>query len=326
MITNMVDISIVIPVYNAETLIDRCLDSVFTQSVDYNLEVILVDDGSTDNSVKKINNRKEQEFIRLFKQPNSGPAKARNKGIQEAQGKYLAFLDADDYWLPGFLEVTFKFLEAHAECVAVSVAQKHLTTSGVNEAPCGWERITDREQLVLKDFYSFWAEHDHVCTGSIMIRTKIAKDTGGQRTDLRICEDLEYWAFIATYGKIGYIPKLLFVSDGSKVTETVGWVQKHLPRWNAAVTIEEWQKRILRKRPQLAEHLGFKKARGRIAKNLAYSILLSKRYELAKEQIERYGKTFPNDKVTKMLRLAVWNSIFWHVISRLLVFREYHRK
>lgn len=322
---NQIDISVIIPVYNAGALIDRCLDSVFNQAGDLNIEVVLVDDGSTDNSVDLIRARKEQDRIRLFQQKNSGPSKARNKGIMEATGKYIAFLDADDYWMPEFLGATFKFLEAHADCVAVSVAQRHLTVSGEYESPRNWTKITLGREMVPYDIYKFWADNNHICTGSILIRSTVAKDTGGQREDLRICEDLEYWALIASYGHIGFIPQILFVSDGSKVTESVGWVQKHLPRWNAAVSVEEWQKRLVEKVPALLSNKSFLKARGRIGRNLAYSLLLSKRYGLAKQQIKKFGKTFPKDKMSWVLRIGASNPLFWLIVSRALVRREYNR-
>lgn len=320
-----IDVSVIVPVYNAVELLDRCLDSIFGQETDRTIEVILVDDGSTDNSVELIRRRPEQDRIRLFQQVNSGPSKARNKGIEEARGRYLAFLDADDYWLQGFIDTTAGFLDRHPECVAVSVAQRHLTTSGEHVVPAHWESLASDDGVVLEDFYRFWADSNHICTGSILIRTEVAKSTGGQREDMRVCEDLEYWALLGTYGKLGYLPKLLFVSDGSKVTANVGWVQKHLPRWNAAVTIDEWEERIIAHMPEIASDPSFIRSKGRIAKNLTYNILLSKRYALAKEQIKKHGHTFPNDKVARLLRLAASNPLNWLVISRLLVKREYSR-
>jgi glycosyltransferase involved in cell wall biosynthesis len=321
-----IDISVIIPVYNAGILINRCLDSVFGQISNCNVEVILVDDGSSDNSLDLIRQRPEQDKIQLICQKNSGPANARNKGIENARGKYIAFIDADDYWLPTFFKTTSDFLDNHNHCVAVSVAQRHLTTKGSHESPEGWKYLTDGKSVVLNDFFSCWAEYNHVCTGSILIRTDIVKSIGGMREDLRICEDLEFWALVASYGKIGYIPELLFISDGSKVTENVGWVKKHLPRWKAAVPVDDWQKRILDNCPELVKNKGFLKARGRIARNLAYAILLSKRYNLAKKQIKKYGKDFPNDNMSSLLNAAVNNPINWFIISRALVYREYHRK
>jgi glycosyltransferase involved in cell wall biosynthesis len=97
---NCVDISVIIPVYNAALLLDRCLDSVFFQKTKYDVEVVLVDDGSTDDTIGVIKRRKEQNDILLYQQENAGPAIARNKGVELAHGEYCAYLDADDWILP----------------------------------------------------------------------------------------------------------------------------------------------------------------------------------------------------------------------------------
>ena len=75
------DISIIIPVYNAVPLLERCLDSIFNQTTLYSYEVILVDDGSTDNSVEVIKARLEKNIV-LYQQQNAGPSAARNKGVE----------------------------------------------------------------------------------------------------------------------------------------------------------------------------------------------------------------------------------------------------
>ena len=316
------DLSVIIPVYNAEALINRCLDSIFSQQGQYEIEVICIDDGSTDNSVEIIKNRKEKNII-LLQQENAGPAKARNKGMNVAKGRYMAYLDADDYWLPGFIEETITFMDTHTECIAVTVGQKHLTTSGTHILPAIINN-SNAKTLVLDDFYAFWMEHNHVCTGSIVIKTDIAKTAGGQREDLRICEDLEFWALLATFGKFGFIPKLLFVSDGSKVTATIGWVEKHIKRWNAAVPVECWEKRLL-KRLQHPLPDAYIKKRGEIAQNLSYSILLSKRYDLAREKVLKYGKDFPKGKMKLLLTWGAKTKLTWYIVSRVLTYREYHR-
>ena len=120
------DLSIIIPVYNAAPLLDRCLDSIFSQTTQYTYEVILVDDGSTDNSIEIIKSRKEKK-ITLYQQKNSGSSVARNKGIELARGEFIAFLDADDYWLNGFIEETLSFIKFDNDLVAVNVAQRHLS-------------------------------------------------------------------------------------------------------------------------------------------------------------------------------------------------------
>ena len=89
-------ISIIVPVYNAEKYLDSCLNSIINQSYN-NLEIIMVNDGSKDNSVEIIEKYcVRDERIKLFHQENQGAPAARNKGIIESQGKYLLFFDADD--------------------------------------------------------------------------------------------------------------------------------------------------------------------------------------------------------------------------------------
>lgn len=320
----MIDLTVIIPVYNAGLLINRCLDSIFTQLGGYEVEVICIDDGSTDNSVEIIEHRKELN-ITLLRQPNSGPAAARNKGIAAAKGRYLALLDADDYWQPGFIAETVSFLDAHSECIAVSVAQRHITLSGDHLAPAYISESGHREEgFVLDDFYTFWSKYNHVCTGSITIRTKIAQQTGGQREELRICEDLEFWAYLATFGQLGFIPKVLFVSDGNRITEKIGWIEKNIKRWNSAPTVEAWEQRI---RYRMCDSIpdSYQKARGRIARNLCYSIILSKRSRLALDQVRKYSCDFPSGIMTKYLRLASINKLLWSLMTWLLLYREYHR-
>lgn len=241
---NNIDLSVIIPVYNAALLLNRCLDSVFKQTTSYSVEVILVDDGSTDNSVELIRARKEPN-IHLYQQKNSGPSVARNVGIEHAQGRYAAFLDADDYWKDGFIEKTISFLDEHTECVGVSVGQKHVVYGAGNIIkPDFLKDETDKQKsFVIDDFYSFWAENDHICTGSMTMRADILKQTGGQRSDLRICEDIEFWLMLASYGKIGLIPEVLFVADGGAIVARYGW-KKYVNRFQNIPSFESWKKRI----------------------------------------------------------------------------------
>lgn len=94
-INNMKDISIIVPIYNAEKYLNKCLDSLINQTKK-ELEFILINDGSTDTSEEIIKNYKDNR-IKYFKNKNQGIGKTRNFGISKAQGKYLMFLDSDDY-------------------------------------------------------------------------------------------------------------------------------------------------------------------------------------------------------------------------------------
>jgi glycosyltransferase involved in cell wall biosynthesis len=103
-------VSIIIPTFNREKELERALNSVFSQTYT-NWEICIVDNNSSDNSIQLINNYNNPR-IKLYTINNKGVIGAsRNLGIQKAKGKYLAFLDSDDWWSSRKLEVSVKFLE-----------------------------------------------------------------------------------------------------------------------------------------------------------------------------------------------------------------------
>lgn len=97
----MCDVSVVIPAYDAEGFLARAVESVLGQSIPPR-EILVVDDGSTDGTADVA--RRLGERIRYLRQENAGPSGARNRGIGAAAGEWVAFLDADDWWLPRRLE------------------------------------------------------------------------------------------------------------------------------------------------------------------------------------------------------------------------------
>lgn len=106
-------ISVIIPVYNVEKYLRECLDSVLNQTL-RNIEVICVDDGSTDCSLEILNSyAKCDNRVKVLKQLNSGAGIARNKGIDIARGNYIAFLDADDFFKPNMLEKAYNNAITH---------------------------------------------------------------------------------------------------------------------------------------------------------------------------------------------------------------------
>lgn len=107
-----VDISVIIPVYNVEKYLRKCLDSVLNQDFD-SFEVIIVDDGSTDSSIKTAKEYadKYQNKIKLIVQENKGLGGARNTGIEAAQGKYIIFVDSDDTIKQGTLSYLYKEIQ-----------------------------------------------------------------------------------------------------------------------------------------------------------------------------------------------------------------------
>ncbi len=119
-------LSIIVPLYNVESYIIQCLDSLYFQKLDEEeFEVIVVDDGSTDKSLLLVKEYQlKHKNIRIFEQKNAGPSVARNRAIKEASGKYILFVDSDDYLLPNKL---FKLIRM-AELEDVDVLRANYQT------------------------------------------------------------------------------------------------------------------------------------------------------------------------------------------------------
>ena len=316
----MPKVSIVIPAYNAAALIQRALDSIISQEID--IEIIVVDDCSTDDTLSIVERLRNQHILVLQQAENKGPSAARNRGLHEATGEYCAFLDGDDYWEPEFLKETVAFLDSHPETVAVSVMQCHKIIG--KEPSIAPQNTGVTESIVLNDFWEFWWKYNHVCTGSVLFRTDVARQIGGQREELRICEDLEFWAMLATYGKWGFIPKVLFTSDGGAVTRSQGWLEKNMIRWNNAPSFAEWRRRIDNQQ-SVFKSVAMEKALGRIARNLCYCHIMAEKRALARQEVCVYGAAFPVGRVNSVFKMMAKSKLTWHLWCSFLKYREFHR-
>jgi glycosyltransferase involved in cell wall biosynthesis len=316
----MSSVSVIIPTYNAALLIERTLRSVTTQNGGHDVEIIIVDDASTDNTLELIEKLTIPSIKILKQDSNHGPAAARNRGLAAATGEYMAFLDGDDFWEPDFLQKTTDFLQNHPEAVAVSVMQRHKTFNGKDTIMPIQPPV--QQPVLLDDFFDFWAKYNHVCTGSALIRTAVAKATGGQREDFRVCEDLEFWTFVATYGPWGFIPEVLFTSDGGIITKKQGWLVKARKRWASAVPIDICSQRIVQHLPENMRD-SFARAQARIARGLAYSMLLDGRYEAARQDVLKCSALFPKNRLNSIFAICSHSRCLWFLFASCLRCREY---
>jgi glycosyltransferase involved in cell wall biosynthesis len=181
-------ISVIIPAFNAALCLERCLESVFRQTHLWP-EVIVIDDGSTDTTADIL--CKYTDRITYVSQENRGPSAARNYGLRLAKGDFVAFLDADDFWLPDFLSHCLAFFEQYPEADAVSTGQKIITGKGeaIINPPILRDGSEKQEARLLSDFFPFWAAQDHIRTGSCLLRRTLIERAGNMREDLRIGED-----------------------------------------------------------------------------------------------------------------------------------------
>jgi hypothetical protein len=166
-------VSVVIPLYNKSKYVLRALHSVLAQTHPP-FEILVVDDGSTDDGPEKVLAVADPR-ITLVRQANSGPGAARNAGLARAQGRYIAFLDADDEWFPHFLETAMQHMEKNTVVAAGYIRYSSGTLNSMGLISLKGEyQITDSTPIrLLNDLEIFF----HICF--TIIRTDVAKKWGG---------------------------------------------------------------------------------------------------------------------------------------------------
>ena len=167
-------ISIIIPLYNAQGYIDHIVPCVMQQTYP-NLEILLVNDGSTDDTLEKCQAYQAHDGrIRVLSQKNGGVSAARNRGLAEAKGEYISFVDADDYLKPDFIEVLYR--AATAEGCDV-VCSDYLETGSYDLAPLGsgssprTERTIESRTDVLQDYCKNTDQYGAVVWAKLWKRT-----------------------------------------------------------------------------------------------------------------------------------------------------------
>jgi glycosyltransferase involved in cell wall biosynthesis len=203
-------ISVVIPAYNAAPYIGAAIDSILNQTYK-DLEIIVVDDGSVDNTAAVL--RAYDGKIRYVLQKNGGASSARNNGIRIARGELIAFLDADDTWLPEKLELQTRFLSAHTEAALV-FGDLELVVDGQVVEPSylalkkhAW--WSTQEGVLVKDAFARLLVENVVSTSTTMISSRALQQVGPFDEDLPTAEDLDLWLRIAAIFPIGCVPRVM---------------------------------------------------------------------------------------------------------------------
>ena len=187
-------VSVVIPAYKCADYIDATLKSVLAQSFT-GYEIIVVNDGSPDTEALEQRLAPYFSSIRYIKQENAGPSSARNRGMQEAHGKYVAFLDSDDLWLPNHLANQVKKVQEDPSVVLV-YADSLLLRDDTPFATA-FERCQQQPPV---NFESIILERCVVGTTTTMVLRQAAIDSGGFEVGRHRSEDFDLWARMAHRG------------------------------------------------------------------------------------------------------------------------------
>jgi glycosyltransferase involved in cell wall biosynthesis len=199
-------ISVIIPTYNRARLLPRAIESVLKQTFT-DFELIIVDDGSTDNTKEVINSyiKKDNRITYVYQENSGGPAKPKNTGIKIAKGEYIAFLDSDDEWLPSKLEKQYKLYE-----------DNNNKNNNIGLVGCGSINIRNKKEIYIpikslnansKKLLIRCVPHS---SSSIIIKRSIFKKVGLFDENIKIGEDRELYIRINKKYKFLFIQEPLF--------------------------------------------------------------------------------------------------------------------
>lgn len=198
-------VSVIIPAYNVATYISEALESVLAQTFkDY--EVIVVNDGSTDTLELERVLEPYREHVVYLKQNNRGAASARNSGLYVARGEFVAFLDADDFWNPDFLESQMGFVESHGQCDLV-YADARLFGETQHAGKTFMETSPSKGDVT---FESLITSRCNVITSGVIARKQLVLDAGLFDEHLLRAHDFDLWLRMVRNGaRAAYQRKVL---------------------------------------------------------------------------------------------------------------------
>jgi len=194
----MPEISVIITTYNRANLLEQAIESILAQSYK-NFEVIVVDDGSEDNTFEIA-----KEFpVKYIFQKNSGVSKARNTGIEISKGRLIAFLDSDDLWKPKKLEIQKKFMDKNP----------HIPLCYTDEIWLKDSVFKNQRKIHQKsggDIFERCLKLCIISPSSVMIRREIFEEFKFDER-MPVCEDYDLWLRICAKYEVGYIPQRLII-------------------------------------------------------------------------------------------------------------------
>jgi len=197
-------VSVIIPTYNRGRALKEAIDSVLAQNFS-DFELIVVDDGSTDNTQDILSSYKED--IIVLKQNNKGVSSARNRGITSASGRFIAFLDSDDLWLPQKLSIQVDFFNANPDALICQTEEIWLR-NGIRVNP------KKRHKKLSGDIFEPSLYLCLVSPSAVMIKRSLFENTGMFDETLPACEDYDMWLRVSSRYPVYLIATPLIIKRG----------------------------------------------------------------------------------------------------------------
>lgn len=197
------DVSTVIPLYNKAAYVARALRSALGQTSPPR-EIIVVDDGSTDDGPEIVARiAADEPRVRLVRQPNAGPSTARNRGIAEATGDWIAFLDADDLLLPRHFERAARSAHLHPEADVLAAAYREVTEGSQEAVAATLADEADAPPQIVARFFERWCDGAFFFTSSVLVRkTALERLAPAFPKGEKLGEDHDLWFRLVESGPI----------------------------------------------------------------------------------------------------------------------------
>ena len=216
-------VSIIIPTYNRGNTIRRAIDSILRQTYS-SYEILIIDDGSTDDTEAVIAECEDSRIRYVPLKHNQGAAHARNVGIQEAAGGYIAFLDSDDEWMPRKLEMQMKrMLNASDEYGLVYCRMGGMRRDGKSRYMC--PPLECPKEILEGDMFRLLLLQNVIGTPTVLARKVCLEQVGGFKETLQCLEDWEFFLRIAREWKIGFVDKVLVEvhKSAGSISTNIAW-------------------------------------------------------------------------------------------------------
>ncbi len=214
-------VTVFIPLYNCEQYINKCLDSVINQTYK-NLDILVIDDGSTDNSYEIVRQVKDERVRILRNEENRGIPYTRNRGLEEAKGEYIVLVDSDDYSLPDRIKKQVEYMEKNKDVVA-------LGTNFIVSTPFISRKIrVNKSPLELKIGLLFECQ---LANPTVILRKETLKKYNIKyNTNCFVAQDYELWTQITKIGDIAILPEILHVYKSGHDNITRKSISRNLER------------------------------------------------------------------------------------------------
>ena len=193
-------ISVILSVYNGEKYLREAIESVLNQTFT-DFEFIIVNDGSTDNSLEIIQSYDDERIKIINNEKNIGLTKSLNKALKQAKGEYIARQDADDVSLPNRFEEQVRYFEGHPEVVLLGTSVYLIDEN---------EKIVGKRIVLAKPSIKDLFKENHFNHGSVMFKKEIVNQLGGYNELIRYSQDYELWLRITKYYDVRNLTQILY--------------------------------------------------------------------------------------------------------------------